>query len=271
MGEALLAGAMRSGVAASDTRVVEASQDRANFLTERYRVTVTGVDDALADAETVVVAVKPDAVAGVLSAFGERLSTDSVVVSVAAGVTLTSLESMLPVSTAVVRAMPNTPALIAQGMTALSRGRSTGGDQLRRVTELFESVGEVVEVPESWMDAVTAVSGSGPAYVFYLVEAMVEGAVGLGLPRDLAHRLTVQTVRGAGEMLTATGEHPVQLREAVSSPGGTTVAAIGELENGAVRARVAGAMAAAARRSAELGAKPAPRTAAGRGDAGGPP
>ncbi len=266
MGEALVAGALRSGVSASQLRVVEASPDRAAFLLDRYGVSTTGLDEAVARAETVVVAVKPGDVATVLADAGPLLAEDAVVVSVAAGVTLSTLEALLPGGTAVVRAMPNTPALVGTGMTALSLGTAANGGQLRRVTELFAAVGEVVEVPEAWMDAVTAVSGSGPAYLFYLVEAMVDGAVRLGLPREVARQLSVQTVRGAGEMLTVTGDHPVQLREAVSSPGGTTVAAIGELEEGAVRAHVARAMAAAARRSAELGAPrtPEPDNARGR-------
>jgi len=258
MGEALVAGALRSGVSASQLRVVEASPDRAAFLLDRYGVSTTGLDEGVVRAETVVVAVKPGDVATVLADAGPLLAEDAVLVSVAAGVTLSTLEALLPGGTAVVRAMPNTPALVGKGMTALSLGTAANGGQMRRVTELFSAVGEVVEVPEAWMDAVTAVSGSGPAYLFYLVEAMVDGAVRLGLPREVARQLSVQTVRGAGEMLTVTGDHPVQLREAVSSPGGTTVAAIGELEEGAVRAHVARAMAAAARRSAELGTPRAP-------------
>jgi pyrroline-5-carboxylate reductase len=173
-------------------------------------------------------------------------------VSIAAGITAAHLEQRLPEGTPVVRVMPNTPALVGQGMTAVSPGRRADDRHVREAEELMRTCGTVIRMPESQLDAVTAVSGSGPAYIFYVVDAMIEAGVLLGLTRATATQLTVRTLYGAATMLTETGEHPVVLRERVSSPGGTTIAALRQLDEYKVRAAFVTAMEAAARRSAEL-------------------
>jgi pyrroline-5-carboxylate reductase len=175
------------------------------------------------------------------------------VVSVAAGVPTARIEAALPAGVPVVRVMPNTPALVDEGMSVLSAGAHAGEEHLDEAEALLAAVGQVRRVPESQQDAVTALSGSGPAYFFYLVEAMVDAGILLGLPRALAADLVVQTALGSAVMMRDSGEHPVQLREAVSSPGGTTVAAIRELERHGVRAALMAAIEAAHARSVELG------------------
>ena len=175
-------------------------------------------------------------------------------VSVAAGITTARIEGALPKDVAVVRCMPNTPALVDQAITAISPGQHADDDHLAVAERLLSAVGRVVRVPESQLDAVTALSGSGPAYFFFLVEAMIDAGILLGLPRALSAELIVQTAIGSSIMLRDSGEHPVQLREAVTSPGGTTIAAIRELENHGVRAALLAAIEAACLRSRELGA-----------------
>jgi pyrroline-5-carboxylate reductase len=174
------------------------------------------------------------------------------VVSLAAGITTGFLESHLPDGVAVVRVMPNTPALVDEGMAAISRGSHCDEDHLLEAESLMASTGRVVRVPERQQDAVTAISGSGPAYIFFVVEAMIEAGVHLGLPRATAAELVVQTVVGSAKLLRETGEHPVVLRERVTSPGGTTAAAIRELEDHKVRAAFLTAMEAARDRSRAL-------------------
>ncbi|MDQ2796802.1 MAG: pyrroline-5-carboxylate reductase, partial [Actinomycetota bacterium] len=182
------------------------------------------------------------------------VGTGHVVVSVAAGITTAHIEAHLPAGVPVVRCMPNTPALVDEAMTAVAAGAHATDEHLATAEALLASVGKVVRVPESQLDAVTALSGSGPAYFFFLVEAMIDAGILLGLPRTLSADLIVQTAIGSAVMLRDSGEHPVQLREAVTSPGGTTIAAIRELEVHGVRAALLAAIEAAAKRSAELGA-----------------
>jgi pyrroline-5-carboxylate reductase len=177
---------------------------------------------------------------------------DQLVVSLAAGITTAFVESRLPDGTAVVRVMPNTPALVDEGMAAVSAGSHCDEAHLREAEELMRSTGKVVRVPEKQQDAVTAISGSGPAYVFFVVESMIEAGVHLGLPRSTATELVVQTLVGSAKLLRETGEHPVVLRERVTSPGGTTAAALRLLENGKVRADFLAAIEAARDRSREL-------------------
>jgi pyrroline-5-carboxylate reductase len=177
------------------------------------------------------------------------------IVSVAAGITTAKISAGLPDGVPVVRCMPNTPALVDEAMTAVSAGAHADEAHLATAEALLASVGRVVRVPESQLDAVTALSGSGPAYFFFLVEAMIDAGILLGLPRTLAAELIVQTAIGSAKMLRDSGEHPVQLREAVTSPGGTTIAAIRELEIHGVRAALLAAIEAAALRSADLGSK----------------
>jgi pyrroline-5-carboxylate reductase len=254
IGEALLAGLLRSGRSADDIVVAEKHPERAAYLSETHDVRSVPVQAALGAARTIVLAVKPQDVNALLAEMRPSITAEHVIVSVVAGVPTARIEQALgDVEVAVVRCMPNTPALVAEAITAISAGVHASEADLDLAEALLAPVGRVVRVPESQLDAVTAISGSGPAYFFFLVESMIEAGILLGLPRTLAAELVVQTAVGAAIMLRDSGEHPVQLREAVTSPGGTTIAAIRELEVHGVRAAVIAAIEAAGRRSEELG------------------
>jgi pyrroline-5-carboxylate reductase len=190
--------------------------------------------------------------AGLLDEIRDHVAPGNVVVSLAAGITTEYLESRLPEGTSVVRVMPNTPALVDEGMAGIAPGSHCTDDHLAEAEALLSSCGRVVRLAEKHLDAVTAISGSGPAYIFYVVEAMIEAGVLLGLPRSTATELVVQTLYGAATMLRETGEHPTVLREQVSSPAGTTMAALRQLDDHKVRAAFLTAMEAARDRSREL-------------------
>ncbi len=253
IGEALVSGLLRGERTAHDIVVVEKHPPRAAELTARHGVRTLDVAAAAAFARTLVVAVKPQDIDPLLAELRPVVTVEHLVVSVAAGITTAHLEQGLREGVAVVRCMPNTPALVDEAMTAVSAGAHAREEHLVLAEALLGSVGKVVRVPESQLDAVTALSGSGPAYFFFLVEAMIDAGILLGLPRTLAADLIVQTAIGSAVMLRDSGEHPVQLREAVTSPGGTTISAIRELEVHGVRAALLAAIEAAAKRSAELG------------------
>jgi pyrroline-5-carboxylate reductase len=254
IGEALLSGLLRGERTAADVVISEKHVERATYLTDRFGVKVVDVATAVGQAQTLILAVKPQDIDTLLEEVAPAIGERHLVVSVAAGVTTRHIERGLPEGVAVVRCMPNTPALVDEAMTAVAAGAHATEENLVVAESLLGCVGRVVRVPESQLDAVTALSGSGPAYFFYLVEAMIDAGILLGLPRALAAELIVQTAVGAATMLRDTGEHPVQLREAVTSPGGTTIAAIRELEIHGVRAALLAAIEAAAKRSQELGA-----------------
>jgi pyrroline-5-carboxylate reductase len=252
IGEALLSGLIRRG-GTDGILVCERNAERAAQLSERYRVPAIDLAGAAAQARVLLLAVKPQDIDTLLARLGEVVDPGHLVVSVAAGVPTARIEAALPEGTPVVRVMPNTPALVDEGMSVLSPGAHAGEADLDEAEALLAAVGKVRRVPESQQDAVTALSGSGPAYFFYLVEAMVDAGILLGLPRALAADLIVQTALGAAVMMRDSGEHPVVLREAVTSPGGTTIAAIRELERHGVRAALIAAIEAAHDRSVELG------------------
>jgi pyrroline-5-carboxylate reductase len=275
IGEALLSGLLRAGRQVKDLVVSERVPERAKYLADTYSVRVAPVADAVDNATFVVVAVKPADVEAVMgdvarvAAAAETDSAEQVFVTVAAGITIAYFESKLPAGTPVVRAMPNAAALVGAGVTALARGRFVSATQLDEVSALFDSVGGVLTVPEGQMDAVTAVSGSGPAYFLLMVEALVDAGVAAGLSRTVASDLAAQTMAGAAAMLLermdsgrqstaepALGSLPdataAQLRATVTSPGGTTAAALRELERGGLRAAVDAAVQAAKRRSEQL-------------------
>jgi pyrroline-5-carboxylate reductase len=254
IGEALLSGLLRGHRTPAEIVVAEKNADRAAYLADTYGVAIAAPAEAIARARTVLLAVKPQDIDALLADVGAVLTAEHVVVSVAAGVTTARIEAALAGTVPVVRCMPNTPALVDEAMTAISAGAHARPEHLALAESLLATVGRVVVVPESQLDAVTALSGSGPAYFFYLVEAMIDAGILLGLPRALAAELIVQTAIGSAVMLRDSGEHPVQLREAVTSPGGTTIAAIRELEVHGVRAALLAAIEAAAARSRELGA-----------------
>jgi pyrroline-5-carboxylate reductase len=253
IGEALLSGLLRGSRNRADIVVCEKHAGRAAHLADTYQVKTVDAGEAVAAAGTLLLAVKPQDLDALLAEIGPAVTTDHVVVSVAAGITTAHIEKRLPDGVPVVRCMPNTPALVDEAMTAVAPGAHAGPTHLEVAESLLGAVGRVARVPESQLDAVTALSGSGPAYFFFLVEAMIDAGILLGLPRSLAAELIVQTAIGSAVMLRDSAEHPVQLREAVTSPGGTTIAAIRELEVHGVRAALLAAIEAAARRSAELG------------------
>jgi len=248
MGEALVAGLLDGGWSdASDLAVAEAVPARRAFLTERFPgIEVT---DRPVVADGAVLAVKPADV----TAACEALKGVGRVLSIAAGVPLSSLEAALEPGTAVVRAMPNTPALVGAGAAAIAAGSAAGPEDLAWAESILEAVGTVVQVPEAALDAVTGLSGSGPAYVFLVAEALVEAGVLNGLSRDVSVQLASQTLLGAGRLLGESGQTAAELRANVTSPGGTTAAGLRVLEQRAVRAAVLDAVTAATERSRELG------------------
>jgi pyrroline-5-carboxylate reductase len=252
MGETLLSGLIRAGRSPETLMVGEKRPHRATELSERYGVRVVGNREAAAEAQTVVVVVKPQDMGDLLDDIAGELRPGQLVVSLAAGITTAYIESRLPDGVAVVRVMPNTPALVDEGMAAVSPGSHCDEAHLAMAEGMLAAVGRVVQVPESQQDAITAISGSGPAYLFFVVEAMIEAGVHLGLPRPTATELVVQTVVGSAKLLRETGEHPTVLREQVTSPGGTTAAAVRELEDHKVRAAFLTAMEAARDRSRAL-------------------
>ncbi len=252
MGETLLSGLVRAGRSPASLLVGEKRPERAAELVERYGVKVVDNVTAARDADTVAVVVKPQDMAAVLTEIAPVLRAGQLLVSLAAGITTEFIERHVPEGVAVVRVMPNTPALVDEGMAAISPGSHCDDAHLDEAEALLSATGKVLRVPEHQMDAVTAISGSGPAYLFFVVESMIEAGVHLGLPRATATELVVQTVVGSGKMLAETGTHPAVLREQVTSPAGTTAAALRELEVHKVRAAFLAAMEAARDRSREL-------------------
>lgn len=253
MGGAVLSALIAAGQDPAAVRATTLDPATAQHLRDEVGVRVVDNIEAVSGAEVVLLSVKPADAGAVVHEVGPYLREDVTLVSLCAGVSTAFLESLLPRPVAVVRVMPNTPALLGEGMSVLSPGSACGAAQLTKVEELLRVCGDVQVVPESQQDAVTAVSGSGPAYAFYLAEAMIDAGVLLGLSRPVATRLTVQTIHGAASMMRD-GGHPGRLREQVTSPAGTTAAALRTLEARAVRAAVTDAMKACAERSAELGA-----------------
>lgn len=252
MGETVLSGLVRAGWPVDDIVATDRRPERQEELTARYGVRMLDNAPAAASAETLIVVVKPQDMYDLLAEVGPVIRPEVLVVSLAAGVDTASIEAQLPAGTPVVRVMPNTPAQVDEGMAAMSPGTHATDAHLDRVREILSATGRVVTVPERYQDAVTAISGSGPAYLFFVVEAMIEAGVHLGLPRDTATELVVQTMLGSAKLLRETGEHPTVLRERVTSPGGTTAAAVRQLEDHKVRAAFIGAIEAARDRSREL-------------------
>jgi pyrroline-5-carboxylate reductase len=254
MGEALLSGLLEAGYPAADVAAVARRPERAAELRDRYGVPTPSATEAAKVAGTLVLAVKPqdmgtllDEIAAFVPATGDQL-----VISVAAGITTAFIGERLNGDVPVVRVMSNTPIMVDQAMSVISKGPHAGEEHLRRAEELLSPVGKVLRIPESQQDAATALSGSGPAYLYFMVEAMVDAGILLGVPRTNALEMVTQAVYGAATMLRKTGEHPVILREAVTSPAGTTISAIRELENHGVRAAFLAAIESARDRSREL-------------------
>lgn len=253
IGESLLAGLLAAGRDPSELMFTERYPERAAQLSKQLGVDAVDVADAGAAADVIVVAVKPQDIDPVLAELGPAIRAGVLVVSLCAGLPTALYEQSLPAGTPVVRVMPNTPMLVGEAMSAISPGTHATDEHLAAVETMLGAVGRVVRVPESQQDAVTALSGSGPAYFFYLVEAMIDAGILLGLPRAVAADLIVQSAFGAATMMRDSDDHPVILREAVTSPAGTTIAAIRELERHGVRAALIDAIEAARDRSVELG------------------
>jgi pyrroline-5-carboxylate reductase len=255
LGESLLRGFLSSGWRTADDLVVTARRpERRAELADRYGVTVSDSNlEAVGSARLAIVAVKPQDVTAILEEIAPAVSPDHTLLSVAAGVTTSWMESHLPDGARVVRAMPNAPSLVQEGIAAISPGRSATDVDLALAEEALGHLGQVVRLQEKDLDAVTAISGSGPAYFALLAEAMIEAGLLLGLSRDVSTRLVVQTMLGSALLLRDEKMHPVELREAVTSPGGTTTRAIRELELSGVRAAFLNAITAATERSRELG------------------
>lgn len=255
MGEAIIAGLLQGGrvpptsLIASDIR-----PERLHAVKQSYGVLVTGNNsEAVAGADIVLLVVEPQVLDGVLCEIALSVRAAALVLSVAAGYPIARISRYLPQTGRIVRTMPNTPSAIHEGITAVAYGSGISEEDVRATQEVFESIGKVVEVDERVLDAVTALSGSGPAYIYVMIEALADGGVKMGLPRETAQLLATQTLIGAAKMFLESGAHPGALKDQVASPGGTTIAGLYELERGCFRGTVMAAVESAAKRSTELG------------------
>ncbi len=257
MGEALISRLLAQSLyAPQDVVISEPMAERRTVLANLYGVEVTGDNAVAADAEVLLLAIKPQVfdrvVQGLASSLSAKPDIPSLVLSILAGTTLEKLEAAFP-GRAVVRAMPNTPATVGAGITAIAPGQHSQPQQMQQAQQIFEAVGEVVQVPESMLDAVTGLSGSGPGYIALMVEALTDGGVAAGLPRAIAAKLALQTVKGTAQLLQEQQIHPAELKDRVTSPGGTTIAGIAHLERSGFRSALIEAVRAAYVRSQELG------------------
>lgn len=259
IGEALIAGLLESGHAVRDLVVAEKFESRAAELASTFGVLTTTIEEASENADVIVLAVKPSDVDSVITEVakidldGDR---EQLIVSLAAGVPTARFEPKLPAGFPVVRVMPNTPMLVGEGVSVLAPGRYAKAEHLKLVEKILSAVGKVVTVKESQLDAVTALSGSGPAYFFLVAETMIDAGVGLGLTREVASALVIQTMVGSAAMLDRSDETPTELRYAVTSPGGTTAAAVRKLEEKGLRTAFFDALSAANDRATEMGVTP---------------
>jgi len=252
MGETLLTTILSAGCSAQDIVVAEKNVERAQALSARHGVEIAGPEAAVGGADLVLIVVKPQDVADLLATIGDAVGPKATVVSFAAGIRLATLEAGLPAGTAIIRVMPNTPAVVGEGVFGASPGADCSDERVAALADLLSAGGKFVVVEEKLQDALTAVSGSGPAYVFYLAEAMIAGGVQAGLDAATARQLTTQTILGAAKLLAESDEDATELRRRVTSPNGTTAAAIAAFDDREVHAAIADGVVAAARRSAEL-------------------
>lgn len=255
MAAALARGFIRAGlVSAEDVLASDPSEAARNGFNKDTGANVTTSNLEVAEfASSLLLAVKPDQVAGVLSEVRERLGPKKLLLSIAAGVTLVRLEAAAGEGTRVIRLMPNTPALVGASATGFALGKSALPTDGKLAEQLFSSVGLAIQVKEGLLDAVTGLSGSGPAYIYMVIEALSDGGVASGLPRDVATRLAAQTVFGGARMVLETGVHPGALKDMVTSPGGTTIEGVHELEKGKLRGTLMSAVRAATEKSRKLG------------------
>lgn len=254
MAEALIRGLLRKTAKPQHILATARRAERQSFLRQTYSIDVSADNvSAVQKANLVVLSVKPQAMRGLLKSISPHVRPDQLFISVAAGVPLEAIQSELGPQARIIRSMPNTPALIGAGATALSLGAHAQESDLNLAKELFESVGICVVVEENLLDAVTGLSGSGPAYVFLMIEALCDAGVKVGLPRYTALKLATQTVMGSALLLQETGAHPGQLRDQVTSPGGTAIAGLHTLEAGGLRTTLMNAVEAATHRAKQLG------------------
>jgi pyrroline-5-carboxylate reductase len=255
MAEALIKGLLRSGTARADAVLATGRrQERLEELRRAYGVRTT-LDNlaAVREADVVVLSVKPQILDKLLVQVAAEVDPHKLVLSVAAGVPIAAMERRLGAGARIIRAMPNTPSLVGAGACALSPGEHASEEDLQVATRIFQAVGTTTVVDENLLDAVTGLSGSGPAYIFLIIEALADAGVKVGLPRHTAQRLAAQTVLGSAQLLLETGVHPGQLKDQVTSPGGTAIAGLHTLEAGGLRTTLINAVEAATRRARELG------------------
>lgn len=253
MAEAILSRLLTQKIYEPNTVLVsEPQQQRQEFFKQKYQVNVTSDNRSVANSEVILLAIKPQVLGTVLADLSE-IPSSTLIISILAGVPLKSLEESFP-DNPIIRVMPNTPATVGAAMTAIAPGQQVQSHHLDLTKTIFCAIGEVVEVSESLMDAITGLSGSGPAFVAIMVEALADGGVAAGLPRAIASELALQTVLGTAQLLQ-TGIHPAQLKDQVTSPGGTTIAGVAQLEKQGFRSAVIEAVTAAYKRSQELGKK----------------
>jgi pyrroline-5-carboxylate reductase len=255
MGEALIRGLIGAGEApAPEILAADASAERRHYLQDGYGIGICAENRQVVETcPTVVLAVKPQVAAEVLAEVGSAFSPGQLLISVVAGWKIARLQSLISREALVIRAMPNMPCLVGQGITALSYGPAVPEARKEEARRIFGAVGEVVDLAESCLDAVTALSGCGPAYTFLILESLIEAGVKLGLSREVARRLTLRTVQGAAAMLQETGAHPAQLKDAVVSSGGATAYGLAVMEEAGLRGALIRAVEAAWRRAEELG------------------
>lgn len=255
MASALIRGLLHSAtVTADQIRASDVKDERLDDLRQKFAIeTTTDNDELVRWADVVVIAVKPQIVDRILGSIASGLGGSDVLISIAAGVPIDAIEARLPAGSRVIRAMPNTAAIALAGATAIAPGTHATRDDIGLARSLFEAVGRCVTVDESLLDAVTGLSGSGPAYVMLMIEALADGGVKVGLGRDVALLLAAQTVYGSAKLQLETGEHPGRLKDMVTSPGGTAIAGLHTLEAGGLRRTLIDAVEAAATRSAQLG------------------
>jgi pyrroline-5-carboxylate reductase len=255
MGEALIKGILKSGVCSRQAVYVsDIRSERLKTLQKSYGMKICKDNLATAaQADVLIVCVKPQNMEVVLAGLAPAISGRHLIISVAAGIPTDYISRHFKSSIPIIRVMPNTPALIGEGASALCKGRNATDSHLKIAQSVFSAVGKVVIVDESLMDAVTGLSGSGPAYVFLFVEALADAGVKMGLTREVALLLATQTCLGSAKMIAETGEHPARLRDMVTSPGGTTISGLHKLEAGRLRSTVMDAVEAATKRSQELG------------------
>ncbi len=256
MAEALIKGLLAGGVPAADLRVAEPFEERRTFLADRYGIGTSSDNGSVAaQSDIIVLAVKPQVAQAVLAELGAAITPAKLLISIMAGIGTGAIESACPTGTRTVRVRPNTPALTLEAASAIAPGKAATGEDVSLVRRVFELVGKAWLVEEKLLDAVTGLSGSGPAYVLTFIEALSDAGVKNGLPRDVASGLAAQTVLGTARLLLETREHPAQLRDKVTSPGGTTIAGLHALEKEGFRGTVINAVDAATARSRELGKK----------------